>query len=931
MRAWYLSPFITAICITLFMCLTVSAAHADINDSKPKDKLGVQAVELALDIEQKMRVQSNLSLEDRLQRETTDKARLAVYRYNIFSRLYTDNIQSLFSDIEAYSQLAKSVPSSTDEEISELYRDLTTARDIEKKDFAFSAALDVVERRYKHPDLRVRHLAYTLSGYTYSYKRDYTSALSQAAIGLSEITNPGAVDIEEAQIYSYDIIAFLNNILRNPELSVPATESLIDASTEHRIDIDGVELINNLIFAFDGMRNHNTAFALSDILLRIEAEHGANAPGLTEMRASMAAVEQHEYAKALALTERGLKHVSVGRVERGLRIVKVLSLAGLAQADLAKAELEALIAEYEIDIKSPEPSVKRFLYRAQAMIAAADGDTPTAVRFMEQYHDAAIQRVMASNNSNTSSLLANLENDKERIREREEAEAERNRLIQAGLEGRIANQRLWLTLLGLCMVAAVLMALFSRYRARTSVELAESAEAALAGERAKSQFLAVISHELRTPLNGIIGISDLLARTAPTEELRKKIGIIDRSGQDLLTLVEQILDMTRIDANEMEIFPEPTDLRAILRSADMLWRPSIEKKGITFTSHVEDNVPESLILDPLRIRQCINNFLSNAAKFTHDGRVHIHVKATPNTEDDAQSDITIIVADTGMGMTETVVGKLFKPFVQADSSITRQYGGSGLGLAITRSLANMMGGDVSVKSRKGAGSEFTLSLTATIGEIIEPNPVPELPAVKTAMPSSSVATPEYSAEKDAALDAALGPFPGDGSAMPHTERPSDDISDEILELAIEMPKPKIDPSSLAAARVLIVEDMISNQDVMKIFLEPEGCLITCANNGREALTALAAQKFDVVLMDVRMPEMDGIDATRAIRSEGGLNKDVPIIALTADATAETNAQCMAAGASIFLTKPLIATELIDAIRFVRAQAHRRNKRKRSAA
>jgi len=362
-----------------------------------------------------------------------------------------------------------------------------------------------------------------------------------------------------------------------------------------------------------------------------------------------------------------------------------------------------------------------------------------------------------------------------------------------------------------------------------------------------------------------------------------------------LSLVEQILDMSRLDADEMQIFPEMSHVRDVISSVDMLWRPTIENKGVIFTTHVDSSVPQQLKLDAMRLKQCVNNLVSNASKFTSNGRIHVHVTCTP-TEGDITATLKVIVADTGMGIRPDVQSNLFRPFVQADSSITRQYGGSGLGLAISRSLAKMMGGDLTVVSREGAGSEFTLTLQV---EQIEDSALLDTMGELFLEADDMVAPP-----------------------APVTEPPVQQAA-EIVPQTTMATACAPDFDALNGVRVLIVEDTESNQDVMKIFLEPEGCEIMCTNNGLEALDAVKDQDFDVILMDIRMPEMDGIEATRLIREVGTRNASVPIIALTADATAETNAQCMAAGANIFLTKPIIATELYDSIRFVRRQAHNR--------
>ena len=372
--------------------------------------------------------------------------------------------------------------------------------------------------------------------------------------------------------------------------------------------------------------------------------------------------------------------------------------------------------------------------------------------------------------------------------------------------------------------------------------------------------------------------------------------------------------MSRIDGEKMELYPELVDVHDIVTELAELWRPKIEDNGVAFTSFVENSLADEVILDKARFQQCLSSLLSNAAKFTAAGRVHLHVTSKP-ADVDNQVEITAIVADTGQGMSEEVQSKLFTPFLQADSSMTRKYGGSGLGLAITQSLARMMGGDVTMVSSEGRGSEFTFTVKAEKSEstrILDDiealmNDV-GLDLVETAPVESENSTPEgKSVEPEYAL-------------IQDTKKASADITAESTppspsqETVIDK---KYDPESLQGLKVLIVEDIPANQDVVKIFLNPEGCECHGALNGIEALKILDTQSIDIILMDIRMPKMDGIETTRAIRSSTRDYNNIPIIALTADVSAETNAACMSAGADIFLTKPVMGRELIEAIKFIR--------------
>ena len=629
------------------------------------------------------------------------------------------------------------------------------------------------------------------------------------------------------------------------------------------------------------------------------------------MRAANALIRIGDFQDALKISHKGLKIAEIPFISDHLEITKIQSLAATGSVNQAKADLDEFLQK-KLLLNNKFQKANGEVYKAKALMAMSEGNSNATYYNMNRYAELSLQQLLQSNNTDTSNLLANLENDKARQAEREAAREDLYRLEQEALQSRIAAGQRGLVIFFMLTVAAILMAAFSAYRSRIATKLAVAAEAALAGEKAKTQFLAVISHELRTPLNGIIGIADLLSRTAPTDDLRNKVSIINNSGQDLLRLVEQILDMSRIDADELEIFPESVDIRDVISGVDALWRPTIETKDVVFTSHVDQAVPEFLTLDPLRLRQCVNNLVSNAAKFTSQGRVHMHVTADLSETD--ETTLKVIVADTGLGIRPEIQSNLFQPFVQADSSITRQYGGSGLGLAITRNLARMMGGDLTVTSRQGAGSEFTLTFTAKHAADTELLDAMDDIFLELENDVSVNTQNETAFPTRLATQTAQAKVP-DVTGIANTPDEQDSVYPQ------NPAKPDFD--SLTGVRILIVEDIPSNQDVMKIFLEPEGCEIMCANDGVQALKALKTQDFDVVLMDIRMPEMDGIEATRLLRSEGNRNTHVPIIALTADATAETNAQCMAAGANIFLTKPIVALELYDSIRFVRRQAYSR--------
>ena len=908
-----IQKFIVILTSIFFAAATSSFGNSDVSELP----LDVRSISAALKLEA-VANSENKAISEKI--STSPKLQHIYDRLTILEGFDSSGTDDFTNTIKSYEAFAIKSGDNNDIQLSKFFNELAIRYNPFSEDHTndIQASLKFLENYRGSKNWIVAHSANSISAVLSGYERNFSQAIDYASRSLAVIPEDQSFQAQLSRYYSFSITAYLHGSMKNADMLLTSIDGLIDASLKVGRPVESINFLNNLIYSMRTINDSKIMVQLVDTLIRVGEKHPSDTPGLVEMRAAITLVRLGEFERALKISQKGLIKAENVAIANYLRAMEIQSLAAVGRADVAERKL--IKFKKDIATQGDETSFPyNEIYKAQGLIAMARGDAKETFFNLDRHAELSIQRIIKSNNTDTATLLANLENNKAREAEREEARAEMFRLEQEALQHRVDAFRRGLFIVLMLAIAAILSAAFMFYRSRTDKKLAIAAEAALAGEQAKSQFLAVISHELRTPLNGIIGIADLLSRTAPSLDLRRKIGIINNSGQDLLRLVEQILDMSRIDADEMDVFPENTNVREVIDSIDMLWRPTIEGKGVIFTSHVDKSVPDFLTFDPLRLRQCINNLVSNAAKFTSTGRVHMHITAE-YLEAEAKSQLTVIVADTGMGIRKDVQDNLFKPFVQADSSITRQYGGSGLGLAITRSLARMMDGDLVVTSRVGAGSEFTLTILAnassdaklldTMDALFEDD---EIMSKRFAPPSSnplleSLQTRLDSETKDAeSLNIVL----------------EDEVAPEVLEPPSLDTSPSPNLDSLENIRILIVEDVPSNQDVMKIFLEPEGCAIACADNGQHALTALRTQDFDVVLMDIRMPEMHGIEATRLIRSEGGRNSRVPIIALTADATAETNAQCMAAGANIFLTKPIIATELIDSIRFVRRQvAHR---------
>jgi signal transduction histidine kinase/CheY-like chemotaxis protein len=395
-------------------------------------------------------------------------------------------------------------------------------------------------------------------------------------------------------------------------------------------------------------------------------------------------------------------------------------------------------------------------------------------------------------------------------------------------------------------------------RKNDQIVVARAREAAEAANRAKSEFLANMSHEIRTPLNGVMGVAGALARTPLETDQREMVELIESSAQTLERLLSDILDLSRIEAGRFEIRYEPFDLGEMLRGVSALFEPKARERDVAFALGIGPGCDGHFDGDAVRLRQILANLLSNAVKFTEQGSVRLNVDLAADGADGPT--LRFSVEDTGIGFGPEAARRLFERFEQADGSITRRFGGTGLGLAISRSLAENMGGTLEARSRPGLGSTFVLTLELARAER-PAGAEPAGPAVEAAF----------------ALD--------DGWA----ERPP--------------------------LQVLLAEDHPTNRKVVELILASARVELTSVVNGAEAVAAAAGRRFDVILMDMQMPVMDGLTAIRAIRARESLigAAPTPILALTANAMPEHIQASREAGAGGHITKPISARVLLDAV------------------
>jgi len=539
-------------------------------------------------------------------------------------------------------------------------------------------------------------------------------------------------------------------------------------------------------------------------------------------------------------------YVAKGRVDNSLDVLKLrlLTKAYAATSNVERARF--YLARLRAVPESMNPRDPLFEKRLEAYMLHAEGRDSEAFVALDDW-------ARAQSDYYEKARIASVQSMYQALRKELDGKTAESRLLvkQVQMRNLLLGAAGLIAVLLLVILAGGGMWVF-RMR-RMQWRLKDAHEHAEAANAAKSRFLAVMSHELRTPLNGVLGMAQALKKEELNDTQKEQVEILVDSGQTLLVLLNDVLDMSRIEAGKIELAPTPSTLKDMIERVINTYSSLLDGKDVMLRYELAENATAPMTFDVLRVYQCLSNLVSNALKFTEKGSVRIVASALP--QDTGGYRVRIEVRDTGIGMSRTTLDKLFEAFTQADAITARKYGGTGLGLNISRRLSELMGGTLSVTSEEGVGSVFVMTFEA--GDVVGAPREAEMPEVK---------------------------------AIPKRD----------------------DNTDLPGMHILLVDDHPVNRKVARLFLEPFGFIITEAVDGQEALD-LDMSRYDLVLMDLNMPRLGGLEATRIFRSQEAEGKHVPIVALTADAMHDQIEACHAAGMDAHISKPIIMDTLIDTV------------------
>ena len=538
------------------------------------------------------------------------------------------------------------------------------------------------------------------------------------------------------------------------------------------------------------------------------------------------------------------------------------AVIGLIEALIGKNKIQEARQDFDVLIKDQlvleNASIKEGVNDLEASLLFAEGSTGAAYAVLRKFHDTTIAKKDTELSDIASELHALNATQVEAAKIQTDLLETEAALQQTIIDRqRSASNFLW--------GSVIVIGLFSLIQIFMGYRLRVAKEAALKADVAKSQFLATMSHEIRTPMNGILGMAELLQSSKLEKQQQQFVETISSSGEALLTIINDILDFSKIEAGKLELENSPFNLAAAIEGVAMMLMPKVREKSLDLIVDFPPDMHTHYLGDAGRLRQVITNLVGNAVKFTAEGHVSITVRpGTLNDTDDHLHDnlIEIVVADTGIGVKEDRLQSIFDEFTQAETDTTRRFGGTGLGLAISRNLIEAMGGVLSVDSVYGEGSQFKFVIPLQRHD--------EMPGAQD------------------------------------TKIQLNDLKNsiEITPLKAEDGMEKTLTSPTKKIRLLIAEDNEVNVMVMKHMLDQNKFDLTFVVNGKEAVEKCINESFDLVLMDVSMPVMDGLEATKIIRSREQADKRVPIIAITAHALQSDNDLVLSAGMDDYLSKPV---------------------------